>query len=95
MSFELDPDSRIPPPSLHQEIAHCGHVGKIDGSEGENGRTDELIDGVDDLRVGLDLEESVLGHAEDEEMPLVRVKLGDHLLLGVVALHELEDGGMR
>ena len=51
--------------------------------------TDKLIDRVDDFWDGLHLEERMLGHTENEEVPLVRVKLGNRLLLRIVALYEL------
>ena len=51
--------------------------------------TDKLIDRVDDFWDGLHLEERMLGHTENEEVPLVRVKLGNRLLLWIVALYEL------
>ena len=52
-------------------------------------RTDKFIDRVDDFWDGLHLEERMLGHTENEEVPLVRVKLGNRLLLRIVALYEL------
>ena len=43
---------------------------------------------IDEPRAA-ELDEVVAEDAEDEEVPLVRMKLGDSLLLGIVALDEL------
>ena len=50
-------------------------------------RTDEFVDRFNNLRDGLHLEKSMVGHPENEEMPLVRMKLGDGLLLRIVRFH--------
>ena len=54
-----------------------------------NELTNELVNGLDDLRVRLHLEKGVLGHPENEEMPLMRVKLGNGLLLRIIRPNEL------
>ena len=52
--------------------------------------TDEFINRVGNLWDGLHFEECVLGHPEYEEMPPVRMKLGNGFLLGIVTLDKLQ-----
>ena len=57
--------------------ADCGYV---------RAHTDEFINRVGNIWDGLHFEECVLGHPEYEEMPPVRMKLGNGFLLGIVTL---------